>query len=515
MGDVLTGRLARPAVQEFFSRFARELDNHFDSESHPDEQTKWLDYYLEKESELHRTGTTNIEGITEKDVRLMMAIYLWEVYYLIREKSTAKPVMAAYDFVMSDAFQSWNQTNPVDLNEGIFTTVASSVYARLPPLDDRVRQFDQALLMISARAAPSTPAPLEEYDAGSDFESNYEDAPSYIDNTTGPEGVPDKPLGKYRGVPAFIDADSDDDDSESAKGASGGVGSSNESPYANDVVASIMAIVREKNPKLHNSFYFVFRLYALLKVFPAYQTIALSRALETFMESQNMELPFDGSLPTETLVTDAIVSGISKNIQSVGQDDRTPEGLILRELVEYCINIKELLEDGTANRKLSYSDIVEIDFVDFFANEEFLTFVAAEKKNILTSETEEDMLEAIRQSSAPVWKKYLLAGALTAASLFAVRNMVYGAMEAYAEGTANAARVSTVPGQYYTDTGEFDQEPGFMGVDFGVSPVPASQTQVPYGYRGSRFNFGSNLDIPSRRRRRRRQPTFSDHTLTI
>ena len=33
------------------------------------------------------------------------------------------------------------------------------------------------------------------------------------------------------------------------------------------------------------------------------------------------------------------------NTQSVGQDDRTPEGLVLRELVEYCINIKELLDD--------------------------------------------------------------------------------------------------------------------------------------------------------------------------
>ena len=374
----------------------------------------------------------------------MMAIYLWEVHYLIENGPREEPVMAAFNFVMSDAFRLWNNSNPVDLDRGIYRVVKNDV-PDLPPSDPRVRDFDLALLMISARAGPSTPAPPKEYDAGSDFETDYEytEPFSYFDNTTGPEGAPDEPLGTYRGVPAFTGVDSDDDDSESAEGASGGVESSNESPYVNDAVQLIMASVREKNPELHNSFYFVFHLYALLRVYPTYQAMALSRALATFMESQNMKLPFNGSLPTQTLVTDVIVSGISENIQSLGKDKSTPEGLILRELTEYCLIIQALLKDDTVPRTITYSDIVEIGFVNFFANEEFQNFANAEKKNILTSETEERMLEAIGKSNVPFYKQKLLQAAIAATALFSVAAMVSVGTET--EGQSQAGRGLWVP----------------------------------------------------------------------
>lgn len=524
MGDVLTGRLARPAVQDFFRRFAIELDKHFDSGSHPDEQTKWLDYYLEKEKYLHKKVGPDMKDITEKDVRLMMAIYLWEVHYLIENNSREEPVMAAYDFVMSEDFRRWNKLNPVDLNEGIYQVVNDYV-TTLDFSDPRVRKFGEALSMISARAGPSTPEPRLKYDRAPSFEDSE---PEYDSGSESPESEYEDLFDpSVFAPPVATDPDSDSDSSSSVDGGpdSGLI----ELKYANKAIEMVLTIVRKKNPELHSSFFFVLHLYVLLKMYPTYQAGALSSELANYMNRKNRPLPFNAFLPIQDLVNEAIVAGISTNSQSVGQDDRTPEGLVLRELVEYCSAIKELLANESQKRTQSYR---EVDIEDLLSAKEFLNNVRAEiNTNMLTSTTEEEMLEAIGQSNAPDWKKNLLNGVILAAAGAAVCGMVLGAKDAIAEGTANAARFSTVPGQYYTNTDQFDQRPpGFVGVDFGESPAPAQSTEVGSGFfqqaadmavaaagvgpRGP-INLASNLGSSARRRRRRPRPTFFDHTLTV
>jgi hypothetical protein len=58
----------------------------------------------------------------------MMAVYLWEVYYLSNDPD-AVPVMAAHDFVMTEEFSNWakEQSDPIDLmkQDGIFDAVWS------------------------------------------------------------------------------------------------------------------------------------------------------------------------------------------------------------------------------------------------------------------------------------------------------------------------------------------------------------------------------------------------------
>ena len=497
MGDVLTGQFARPAVREFFLKFASYLDTHFGKTSHPVDETDWLDHYLGMESNLHRSGGTDLNGITEKDVRLMMAIYLWEVYYLIREESLDKPVMAAYNFVMSEAFQRWNRLNPVELKGGIFQIVEQSLgEAVLPEDEPRVQKFNAAAHSIAMSAGPPAPAPLGKYkgapafnDSDSDSEPEYfetEDRSSFVDNTIEPEVAPD------------------------------GVGSSKGPEFANDVIEMVLTIVREKNRELHSSFFFVFHLYILLKVYPTPKAGALSSALGEFMARKNTPLPFNASLPIQNLVNEVIVDGISANIQSVGQDDRTPEGLVLRELVEYCINIKQLLDDKRQQkqRTQTYRDF---NIEELLSDKFFLVTARAEiKTNMLTTASEEDMLEAIRQSNAPDYKKLVLKAAIVAASGAAVAAMASGAIDAIAEGTANAARVSTVPGTAFTSTNDFysddfySQQPDSMGVE--VNPAGVPRSELPWLFIRQRVNAGSNLDIPSRRRPR---PTFFDHALTV
>ena len=414
----------------------------------------------------------------------MMAIYLWEVYYLIIEKSKDKPVMAAYNFVMSEDFKLWNKLNPVDLNEGIYRVVNDYV-PTLDFSDRRVRKFAEALSMISGssdtkRLPTYNAAPP--FNSDSDTESEYEDSDS-DSSYTSVDGGPESGLIELK--------------------------------YANDAIEMVLRIVHKRNPELHSSLFFVLHLYVLLKMYPRTKQEPFQASLPITWNRKTHHFLFNGFLPIRDLVNEAIVDAISTNTQSVGQDDRTPEGLVLRELVEYCINIKELLDDKSQKRTQSYRDF---DIEDLLSAKEFLNNVRAEiNTNMLTSTREEEMLEAIGQSNAPGWKKNLLTGVIVTAASAAVVAMVLGAKDAIAEGTANAARVSTVPGQYYTNTDEFDQQPGFMGVDFGESPAPAPRIQVPYGCFGSRCNFGSNLDIPSRRRRRRRRPrpTFFDHTLTV
>lgn len=133
MGDRL--RKPRPAVAAFFEIFGNNLDDHFSGEITVPEKDAFdlLNHYIGLETLLH-SGSDGIAPdrateITRKDVRLMMAVYLWEVFYLTTNGSKDNPVMAAYEFVVKPEFFSWARNQPTSINlmksGGIFDAVWS------------------------------------------------------------------------------------------------------------------------------------------------------------------------------------------------------------------------------------------------------------------------------------------------------------------------------------------------------------------------------------------------------
>jgi len=122
----------RPAVEAFFRYFEGELDAHFSKFSEEEEEaskprtpSESLKRYLEYERNLHETVTDEII-VTGHDIDLMMAVYLFEVWYLSGTSGSKKPVMAAYNFVTDERVNRWiadNSYSILDRGRTIFTAV--------------------------------------------------------------------------------------------------------------------------------------------------------------------------------------------------------------------------------------------------------------------------------------------------------------------------------------------------------------------------------------------------------
>ena len=540
MGDVFTGRLARPAVQDFFLRFAGALDKHFDSEFHPDEQTKWLDHYLEQESILHRNVGLDMEGITEKDVRLMMAIYLWEVHYLIKTGSTEKPVMAAYNFVMSDRFQNWKQSNPVVLNEGIFATVASSVYARLPALDARVQQFNAAAQSIAKSAGPPEEyrraPPFDdtgpEYDSGSEsFESVYEETQnlSYFNNTT----------EAYSGLGASSGVRDDEPENMplalSNRTANIGETQGGSLPFLDsldDAARNTFLKMCDLVQRANNDLFVDTLLMMFVRICSDLYTEV---KVQTFLEMIVTDSNFNGSFP---YVKEERIENIIEKIRSVYTiDSSTPQDeesfaitVFTREVFEECARIEQYLYDP--ERSLSTQEEIERFYgVETFgvASDEFVQSFDQSVLGFLMPKETEDQLTNLDERTS--WKDLAVKIGIGLYSSAVIGYMFAKFSDTESIGGINSPR----PAQPFDNT-PFDPvgapyprtekdhvdaylSAGTYNLLIGVynfltkditRPIPLDE----YNY----VNAGGHLEFETRKkkhRRRRPRPTFFDHTLTV
>ncbi len=521
MGDFPPGRVARPAVRDFFRTFADYLDTHFEERRHPKKEERWLDFYLERESELHRGGGTNVDGITEKDVRLMMAIYLWEVYYLIKNNSPKEPVMAAYNFVTSTVFRRWNRSRsvPVNLNGGIFETVSSVLTLSgqsgfLLSDDHRVIKFKKAVQSIEEIATPQAVSSFDE----SDLESDYDDSLAFLSVSNGDE----------------TEVDLDDSGTSGDPGETGG----RSLPFldslddaARSIFVKMCNLVASADSGLFIDTLLMMYVRIHSEIYPAVNVQTLFKLILTDFQKQ-YEFPYEN---TERIVS--IIEKIRKergnaDFSEQQSEESTALQVFTREVLEECVRIEAYLAEPA--RTLADPEGLELFYgnkFEIYSDEFQQKFVQSVLGFMMTKQTEDQLTKLDKTTS---WKNTAAKVGIALYGAAAVGYMISRFSDSDSIGSIDrpeaAAPVDDTPfdpaGAQYPRT-EKDHLDAYLSagtknllisvVNFLTKDIQRPYEYDPYNYINSEghLEFQSHKKRWRRRRRRRPRPTFFDHTLTL